>query len=54
MALDIEKFKYVYNIPYLERRNLCKILNRNNKWQELAGMYYFKFHFKNLEFINQN
>lgn len=28
---------YIYDLPYLVRLQLCKILNNNNKWMELAG-----------------
>lgn len=30
---------YVYNLPYQERKELCKILDQNNKWEELGGSY---------------
>ena len=32
-----ETNKYIYNLPYIERSELCKILNEENKWEELAG-----------------
>ncbi|XP_034941982.1 serine/threonine-protein kinase pelle-like [Chelonus insularis] len=34
-----EKKKYIYDLPFLERSDLCKILNQNDKWEELAGVW---------------
>ncbi|KAG7212603.1 hypothetical protein KM043_012896 [Ampulex compressa] len=34
-----EKIKYVYHLPFFERSELCKILNQNDKWEELAGTW---------------
>ncbi|XP_032674324.1 pelle-like serine/threonine-protein kinase pik-1 isoform X1 [Odontomachus brunneus] len=31
--------KYIYHLPFLERSELCKILNQNDKWEELAGTW---------------
>ncbi|XP_012280923.1 serine/threonine-protein kinase pelle [Orussus abietinus] len=31
--------KYIYNLPFSERVELCRILNQNDKWEELAGMW---------------
>ncbi|XP_003701323.2 serine/threonine-protein kinase pelle [Megachile rotundata] len=31
--------KYIYQLPFLERSELCKILNQNDKWEELAGIW---------------
>ena len=28
--------KYVYHLPYFERRELCRILDRMDKWEELG------------------
>lgn len=28
---------YIYNLPFCERTELCKILNQSDKWEELAG-----------------
>lgn len=28
--------KYVYDIPYFERIGLCRILDQNDKWEELG------------------
>lgn len=30
---------YIYNLPYHERKELCKILDQNDKWEELGGTY---------------
>lgn len=40
-----DKIKYIYHLPFFERSELCKILNQNDKWEELAGKY------KDLTFI---
>lgn len=29
--------KYIYDLPFSQRAELCKILNQNDKWEELAG-----------------
>ncbi|XP_074110033.1 serine/threonine-protein kinase pelle [Cotesia typhae] len=34
-----EKCKYIYNLPYNARVELCNILNQNDKWEELAGRW---------------
>lgn len=31
--------KYVYDLPYFERKELCRILDHNDKWEELGGKY---------------
>ncbi|XP_015592030.1 serine/threonine-protein kinase pelle isoform X2 [Cephus cinctus] len=31
--------KYIYNLPYHERSELCKVLNLNDSWKELAGTW---------------
>jgi hypothetical protein len=28
--------RYVYHLPYFERRELCRILDRMDKWEELG------------------
>lgn len=28
---------YIYHLPYEERKELCHILDQNNKWEELGG-----------------
>lgn len=35
----VKNIKYVYNLPFFERSELCKILNQNDKWEELAGKH---------------
>ncbi|CAH0551580.1 unnamed protein product [Brassicogethes aeneus] len=30
---------YVYNMPYAERKQLCDVLDQNNKWEELGGIH---------------
>lgn len=39
---NVNKAKYIYEMGYLVRMDLCKILNQNGKWEELAGKYMFK------------
>ena len=34
-----DKMKYIYQLPFFERSELCKILNQNDKWEELAGTW---------------
>ncbi|KAL0279249.1 UNVERIFIED_CONTAM: hypothetical protein PYX00_000853 [Menopon gallinae] len=31
--------KYVYDLPYFERMELCRILDQNDKWEELGGTF---------------
>ncbi|XP_071454890.1 serine/threonine-protein kinase pelle [Hetaerina americana] len=31
--------KYIYDLPYFERKELCRILDHNDKWEELGGKY---------------
>lgn len=33
----VENYRYIYDLPYIERQELCDLLNQNNKWEELAG-----------------
>lgn len=33
-----ENIKYIYHLPFSERSEFCKIMNQNDKWEELAGM----------------
>lgn len=37
MAPTTENFKYIYQLPFSERSEFCKIMNQNDKWEELAG-----------------
>lgn len=34
-----DNMKYIYQLPFFERSELCKILNQNDKWEELAGKF---------------
>ncbi|CAK9815993.1 Serine/threonine-protein kinase pelle [Anthophora quadrimaculata] len=34
-----DKMKYIYQLPFFERSELCKILNQDDKWEELAGTW---------------
>lgn len=33
-----KNIKYIYHLPFPERSEFCKIMNQNDKWEELAGM----------------
>lgn len=33
----VDNYEYIYDLPYIQRAELCDILNQNNKWEELAG-----------------
>lgn len=33
------KSVYVYDIPFLERKQLCRILDLDDNWKELAGLH---------------
>jgi hypothetical protein len=34
---------YIYDLPYAARSEFCKIMNFNEKWEELAGTSLRKF-----------
>ncbi|XP_076278680.1 serine/threonine-protein kinase pelle [Lasioglossum baleicum] len=34
-----DKIQYIYQLPFFEWSELCKILNQNDKWEELAGVW---------------
>ncbi|XP_050453434.1 serine/threonine-protein kinase pelle isoform X1 [Cataglyphis hispanica] len=34
-----ESLKYIYHLPFFERSEFCKIMNQNDKWEELAGTW---------------
>lgn len=34
-----ESLKYIYHLPFSERSEFCKIMNQNDKWEELAGTW---------------
>ncbi|XP_034941995.1 pelle-like serine/threonine-protein kinase pik-1 [Chelonus insularis] len=34
-----EKIKYIYDLPFRERTELCNILNQNSTWEQLAGIW---------------
>lgn len=31
--------KYIYDLPYFARMELCRILDQNDKWEELGEIY---------------
>lgn len=32
----VKQCKYVYDLPYKERKELCSILDINNQWEKLG------------------
>ncbi|XP_024894107.1 serine/threonine-protein kinase pelle-like isoform X2 [Temnothorax curvispinosus] len=32
-----ESIEYIYHLPFFEQTEFCKIMNQNDKWEELAG-----------------
>ncbi|XP_071875309.1 serine/threonine-protein kinase pelle [Bombus fervidus] len=34
-----DNIKYIYQLPFFARSEICKILNQNDKWEELAGTW---------------
>ncbi|XP_063989631.1 pelle-like serine/threonine-protein kinase pik-1 [Diachasmimorpha longicaudata] len=38
-CLDDSNIIYVYDLPFFERDELCKLLNENSWWEELAGKW---------------
>ncbi|XP_033338901.1 serine/threonine-protein kinase pelle isoform X1 [Megalopta genalis] len=36
---SVDKVKYIYQLPFFERLELCKMLNQHDKWEELAGIW---------------
>jgi len=37
-TIIMDNIKYIYHLPFSERSEFCKIMNQNDKWEELAGM----------------
>ncbi|XP_046814894.1 serine/threonine-protein kinase pelle [Vespa crabro] len=35
----VKNIKYIYQLPVLERLEICKLLDQDNKWEELAGKW---------------
>ncbi|KAG5347579.1 KPEL kinase, partial [Acromyrmex charruanus] len=35
----MDNIKYIYHLPFSERSEFCKIMNQNDKWEELAGIW---------------
>ncbi|XP_046387837.1 mitogen-activated protein kinase kinase kinase 4-like [Ischnura elegans] len=44
--------KYVYDLPYVERKELCRILDCNDKWEELGGKY-MNFDVMTIQYLRQ-
>lgn len=36
---NVLKSVYVYDIPFLERKQLCRILDLDDHWKDLAGLH---------------
>lgn len=52
MSSSLSNIMYIYNLPHQERRELCRILDQNDKWEELGGTF-MKFDVMTLQvFIN--
>lgn len=43
---------YIYHLPYQEIQKLCNILDQNNKWEELGGVY-MKYDFATIDSIKK-
>lgn len=41
MMSNGREHKYIYNMFYSERLKLCRLLDENDKWKELAGHMQF-------------
>lgn len=53
MASSNDKYHmFVYNLPYCERKSLCRLLDINDKWEELGGIY-MKFDVLTLQYIRK-
>ncbi|XP_025191392.1 serine/threonine-protein kinase pelle isoform X2 [Melanaphis sacchari] len=37
--LNLNQKTYIYELPYTERKELCNIIDMNDKWEELGGKY---------------
>ncbi|XP_015511733.1 pelle-like serine/threonine-protein kinase pik-1 [Neodiprion lecontei] len=44
---------YIDDLPWLEREELCRILNQNNEWEELAGKW-MKFDVSTVQCLRKN
>ncbi|KAF4527340.1 hypothetical protein B566_EDAN001117 [Ephemera danica] len=44
--------KYVYDLPYPVHRELCRLLDQNDKWEELAGMY-MKYNMQEISYLRR-
>ncbi|KAK2577976.1 hypothetical protein KPH14_008411 [Odynerus spinipes] len=38
-SINVKNIKYIHQLPALERSKICKILDQNDKWEELAGRW---------------
>lgn len=43
---------YIYHLPYNERKDLCYILDNNDKWEELAAVY-MKYDLQTIDMIKK-
>ena len=34
------RVKYVYDLPYFERKELCRVLDENNDWETIGKRFY--------------
>lgn len=35
--LNLNKKTYIYELPYTERKEICNIIDMNDKWEELGN-----------------
>lgn len=52
MSSSLSNIMYIYNLPHQERRELCRILDQNDKWEELGGTF-MKFDVMTLQDIRR-
>lgn len=53
-SINDKNVKYIYQLPAFERLEICKILDQDDKWEELAGKRYLRdilFDFGQIIFI---
>lgn len=52
MASNDSYHMYIYKLPYCERKALCRLLDLNDKWEELGGIH-MKFDVLTLQYIRK-
>lgn len=41
MSYHVQNYKYIYELPQTQHKELCEMLNQNSEWEELAGKSFF-------------